>query len=399
MNEHQVRNQIHQAVNRITKAAEPNPFLAQWIMNQERTKKPVMKKKLSIAFILAVILTVACIATAVAGATSETFNTWLYQIWPEAALKLMPVNLACDSEEIRMEVISAVAKDNEVYITFSMQDLEGDRISENSYPSLEVYYTDDNADMDYDIIMPSLYDAEEKKIIFGQHYSYASVPSSPDNTIAARVDALCTQEHRTVDLLPLLKEYGSEAKFVPAPQDGIVSGSYNDGHLSIKLGNINEREPIPESMKVLDYHNGLEIPVAEDVFLSGIGMVDGQLHVQLHYTADNSFQAPIFSSGEVNILTASPYEIWVILCDDDEKESLYASEKYRQADKLPGGITHLDWYADESGQESWKEFIFTPDTELTDAQNFVIDITKQLAPPIAGSWQVDFPVRLIKNAQ
>ena len=41
-----------------------NPFLAQRIMNQERTDQPVMKKKISFAFILAIILLLACAATA-----------------------------------------------------------------------------------------------------------------------------------------------------------------------------------------------------------------------------------------------------------------------------------------------------------------------------------------------
>ena len=41
-----------------------NPFLAQRIMNQERTEQPVMKKKISFAFILAMILMFAFAATA-----------------------------------------------------------------------------------------------------------------------------------------------------------------------------------------------------------------------------------------------------------------------------------------------------------------------------------------------
>ena len=39
---------------------EGNPFLAQRIMNQERTEKPVMKKKISFAFVLVMVLLLVC---------------------------------------------------------------------------------------------------------------------------------------------------------------------------------------------------------------------------------------------------------------------------------------------------------------------------------------------------
>ena len=124
-----------------------NPFLAQRIMNQERTEQPVMKKKISFAFILAMILMFACAATAIAGAFNETFNTWLYRIWPEAATTLMPVNMTCEDNYIRLEVISAVADGKELYITYSMEDLKGDRLSTECSP---VMYVDSFPDYEWE---------------------------------------------------------------------------------------------------------------------------------------------------------------------------------------------------------------------------------------------------------
>ena len=74
-----------------------------------------------------ILLLLLCLAMAVAGATSETVNGWLYQQWPRLATLLMPVNMSCEDQGIRMEVISAVAEGNEVLINYSMQDLEGSR--------------------------------------------------------------------------------------------------------------------------------------------------------------------------------------------------------------------------------------------------------------------------------
>jgi hypothetical protein len=86
------------------------------------------------AVVLCVILAVMTLATALA-ATVDVFNTRLHAYWPEAAEFLMPVNKSCESEGIRMEVLSAVVKGNKAHVTFSLQDLEGDRIDAYTAPS------------------------------------------------------------------------------------------------------------------------------------------------------------------------------------------------------------------------------------------------------------------------
>ena len=48
MKDELIRSQIHQAVDHHAKQMQPNPFLAQRIINQERTGEPVVKKRLSI---------------------------------------------------------------------------------------------------------------------------------------------------------------------------------------------------------------------------------------------------------------------------------------------------------------------------------------------------------------
>ena len=56
-------------------------------------EEKIVKKKLSLGAVIAVALLIALMATALAGATNEAFNTYLYQLWPEAARTLMPVDL------------------------------------------------------------------------------------------------------------------------------------------------------------------------------------------------------------------------------------------------------------------------------------------------------------------
>ena len=62
-----IRSQIHQAVDHHSEHLQSNPFLAQRIINQERTGEPVVKKRLSIGLVLVIVLMlIAVTALAVA---------------------------------------------------------------------------------------------------------------------------------------------------------------------------------------------------------------------------------------------------------------------------------------------------------------------------------------------
>ncbi len=67
MMDEQIRAQIHQAVDHHGKRLHTDPFLAQRIMNQERTGETVVKKRLSVGLVLAIVLMlIAVTALAVA---------------------------------------------------------------------------------------------------------------------------------------------------------------------------------------------------------------------------------------------------------------------------------------------------------------------------------------------
>ncbi len=65
MKDEQIRAQIHQAVDAHGEHLRADPFLAQRIMNQERTGEPIVKKKLSVAIVIAIVL-MLLMATALA---------------------------------------------------------------------------------------------------------------------------------------------------------------------------------------------------------------------------------------------------------------------------------------------------------------------------------------------
>ena len=355
---------------------------------QTRTRRPAL------VIVLALVL-VLFIATAVAGATNEAFNAWLYQFWPEAATKLMPVNLSCVDQGIRLEVISAVAEGNDILVTYAMEDLEGNRIDENSDTCVQIEY--ELCGSSSGDIAPPLYDPEEKKIIGSTMMNFESEINPSDGEMILFTNHLMQSTYSTVDMLPILKEYGGQARSAAVPEQASAFGGYLDGEYCIQFGDLEEGWTIPDSMHVLDWQNGLDIPLTDDVFLSGIGFVDSLLHVQLHYKTRNEVEQNYTSPYGEGTLSYSPYEIWAILCDADEEESLYASKKYRNCDMLPGGISHLYWEADGTGKESWEEIIFAMDSEPTDAQSFYVDIHVQNA--VMGNWYVTIPLRMVKQAR
>ena len=67
MKDEQIRAQIHQAVDAHGEHLHTDPFLAQRIMNQERTGETVVKKRLSVGLMLAIVLMLVAMTVLAAG--------------------------------------------------------------------------------------------------------------------------------------------------------------------------------------------------------------------------------------------------------------------------------------------------------------------------------------------
>ena len=422
MSEQRDKAFVQHAIDTGLESMQGNPFLAQRIMNQERTEQPVMKKKISLAFILAMVLLVACIATAVAGAINEDFNAWLYQVWPEAALKLMPVNMTCENQGIRMELISAAAEDTDVYLTFSMQDLEGDRLREDTEFNLncECYIPslDNSERYSLDALYPwgeglhttqsysykNLdYNAEDKKLICGASTTFYAGKIPTVSGITTQIFQIINQSTSRIDLIPYYQQYGSQVTTTTVPQNAQVMLTYDcEDYLSYpEVVPDLYSGPIPDAMHVLDWNNSLEIPLADTVYLSGIGMVDGLLHVQLHYINHQPITVGDFQEVmdlEHYHLDSDSYSYYpdaIRLWMHDKDEGLI-QEEYRPE---IGQIGTLGWGSQPESPYTpeWVEMIFTFDPETADWPEFYAEIKD--IHPINGYWEIDIPVRLVRNAQ
>ena len=86
MKDEQIRAQIHQAVDAHGEHLRTDPFLAQRIMNQERKGEPVVRKKLSVTLVIAIVL-MLLMATALAAGIIFAKRVPATEIADQALLK------------------------------------------------------------------------------------------------------------------------------------------------------------------------------------------------------------------------------------------------------------------------------------------------------------------------
>ncbi len=401
MNEKDLKSRLNAELSNVTWTVRDSNAV------RRRVNQGGMKKmKHSFVAIFAMILLLVFMATAAAAAISEDFNAWLYQIWPDAALKLMPVNMSCEDSGIRMEVISAVVNRDEMYVTFSLQDLEGDRIDKDTNVVMDAnveFFAGEGGGVVFDTPDP-LYAEDGNKYIFAEHITLQGdlrMGVSQKN-MRLMIERLENSRMSHIDLIPLYNEYAGQAQAMPVPASAYIYGAHVDAATAARITDgftteetifysmdPEDRGPVPQGMRVLDSAAGPELQLADHVYLSGIGMVDGTLRVQIHSVDMDRVDG---SSQQY------PADAYVYM------EGLDGSfSRYSEKDALPDGITALVWGTrkpDGFGwEERWEEYIFTvPENEQVGDQYLAADITN-LEDPIEGSWEVGIPVRLIREAK
>lgn len=314
------------------------------------------------------ILMIICLLAVTAGTalanTGDKVDSFLNNQWKEYAECLKPVRMSCDKAGIRIEVISAGVKEGKTLLVFSLQDLEGDRIDADtrtvlyddlgSYEGAAAYMLD--------------YDEATHRSIYAEEIRHGKPVKPGENGITFSMKNLQLTRHSETDLIPLVKQYGNNAPGVMPPEDKPV---WCD-----RPGE-NQSDEVPE-LRVLDYTHPLNIPLRDNLMLTGAGWIDGLLHVQIHHTdrplasARNSCQdALVFS-----------------LCDD-----IYAERK----DRLPEGIRRLSW--DENGDRAadWYEYLFACGPEEMDRFNIVAEIQETLGV-LEEKWEIRIPADRILDS-
>ncbi|MBR6442609.1 MAG: hypothetical protein IKS46_02880 [Clostridia bacterium] len=331
-------------------------------------------------FVIAVALVlVISMATALA-AFNEDINRLLYQWWPEAAQALRPVNLSMEEAGIRLEVLSASVSKKNMLVTFSLTDLTGDRINEN---------TECNGNLDGDVCLSSTgetellsYDPDTHQAIFAGYSDYIPQPDSVRNlsntNLNLHIFGISTPEITEINnLLPLMdgKEYTVEA--VPCPSEGVFQTGY-----VTDAGSISES---PEYPPVLNPERSLEIPLADGFTLSGIGWIDGIMHVQIHMP----HCVKAFSSER----SASIMNLAACTTDVYDNEGNWIS--CQNSDRIPFDVQCVGWTV---GDDAWVESLYAFSRE--EMENYHLAGTFSNAAKftelLSHDWYVEFPASLIQ---
>ena len=272
--------------------------------------------------------------------------------FPGVADKLKPVNLSCEKQGIRMNVISALVEDDKSWVVYSLQDLEGDRISRF-------------AGMDVDLLgfvgdVPGYYcyleyKQEDHKVTC-VHYEEYDEPYHPvDNHFAFKVEDIGREQVEKIDILPFLKQYAKTSEGVKAPEDASVYSTQGD----VKYA---------WSVKVLEDTNPLNVSLYKDIYLTGIGWIDDQLHVRIQDRQQE----------KITIGSMSVYPVFLSAAG-------YFSETGKQCE-----MDQVEWSSAGDERKDLKEYIFDvrPDEvdkmELAAWADDTVDVTRDV-------WEVQIP--------
>ena len=276
--------------------------------------------------------------------------------FPGIAGELRPVNLSCEKQGIRMEVISALKKENEAWIVYSLQDLEGDRVTRLTSSYDDIFGTGEEGGFSSYLS----YNEAEHKLTAVYYTGPINQELPEDASYPFRVEDVSNARQEKLDILPYLKEYGKASEGVEIPDDAIV---YSQS-------------------KVLDSTEPLNICLAKDFYLTGIGWIDNQLHVQIQDRQQERIT--------IGPATVSPMVIGVaaLYAEKPEKEvtterAMWSSagDGYRDMSEFILGIRPEE--ADKIRLEAWIHEITEVVKDTWEVQIPLADILLTAAEPAA----------------
>lgn len=221
---------------------------------------------LAAAAVLCILLTVPALAFAGVNQAYEV----LYAISPAIAQTLKPVQMSCEDNGIRMEVISAAVQGNRADIYISMQDLTGERIDE-TVDLFDSYQINRPFDSSATCRLVS-YDAQQKAATFLISITQWDKKDIGGDKVTFSVQEFLSGQQMFEGPLPRLDL--SSATQSPDTQTGIdIRGwSQPDG-----------ARMDAEAMPVLTRQAALRFSPVPGVQVTAMGYIDGKLHIQTHY--------------------------------------------------------------------------------------------------------------------
>ncbi len=285
-----------------------------------------------------------------------------YETFEETEAKLIPVNMSCEDKGIRMTVVGALLTEKQLWIELELQDLEGGRIDRDYiYQSPDDWFAYNiGIKEDRKTTMFSYPETGHCKLIKKFWY----YQKEDKDNLSVGLNCIHSIGKTSIPVLPLLEQYGKTYKGMPIPKNKYKNISYSS-------------EISPDEIKVLDSNPWLEQPISDDpemknILLSGIGWLDGQLHIQIHNTDKNikysgsSYSAPFRCTPDYSKYHASNPDMYTVEWSDGD---------YRNID--------------------WTEFIIACQPEELEDMNYSLDLT-YIREILKGNWEINIPLDRIR---
>lgn len=123
---------IEDTYRRLNEHITPSPGL-----NKAVLEKAAPRRCVSLRPAVALVVVLALILSAPRALANPDIYQLMHGVLPEVAARFAPVQVSCENNGIRMEVISASVQGDNVGFYLSFEDLEGQRLGE--YTSLDAY--------------------------------------------------------------------------------------------------------------------------------------------------------------------------------------------------------------------------------------------------------------------
>lgn len=319
-----------------------------YVEKRKQTVHTVLSRisRLAAGFALLFVMSAVTLTTAAAAGNIPAYDI-LYAIYPEMAQKLVPVQVSCEDNGIRMRVESVNIEGNMADIYISMTDLEGERIDETTdlFDSYNIHTS-------HDLIGNCTfvdYNQEQKQATFLLKLQHMNDKPISGRKLTFSVSKFLGGKQETERELSEISLRG--VAYADQTQKGVaIRGMSGAGAKQLEItGFLCEQEEQSFSP-------------AAGVTITAFGIVDGDLHVQAYYED---------------------------ILNTDNHGTIYLKD-------LDGNVIHCNssiafWDEEKSG--SYEEYVFDMET-MDDTKNYSVwGYFHTCENLTTGDWEVTFPIR------
>lgn len=349
MNRKEVENMINNINEKYVQEA------GEYVLRNGKTtyRNRIIKHVGIIAAVFAVCFIVSVPALSVAGV--QPACDVLYSVFPEVAQKLKPVNLSCEDNGIKMEVVSANVHDNVADIYISLQDITSDRIDEN-IDLFDSYYIKPAFDVGRCELVD--YNPTTKMATFLTQLSQFNNQKISGEKITFGLSKFLSGKQEYNEAL-------SDIILKNVKKNPVTQSDVNIRGCSGGVGVDSNAELIEGIKKYLKEDEKNNYSPIEGVRITAAGFIDEKLHIQVYY--------------EDILKTDNHGELYLT----DSKNNII-NYKYSEA------------FWDETESGSYEEYVFDilPETNL---DNYVLYGNFVVSSSLTeGDWQVTFPLENMK---